>query len=230
MIKVLKFASWSAPLFLILCNDIKLDFFVTMIIYIILINHKIWSVALLILIVFFDIAQCCEIGGHLRSIVLPSDAMWCNNRNRMSSWTPYPRNSRYIISRCCAIVFMGAAILEQQEQLAYKESFPTTNIHPQKSKWVTVKIILVSPASILVGEWLQRQRHIGAWPLYILFKCDVRHRLHCFVCTDTHLFNFTKGKTDLVNQRWRRTTCLQHQCYDVGCYPCFFCQYESRST
>ena len=93
------------------------------------------------------------------------------------------------------------------------------NIHPQKSKWVTAKIILVSPASILVGEWLQRQRHIGAWPLYILFKCDVRHRLHCFVCTDTHLFNFTKGKTDLVNQRWRRTTCLQHQCYDVGCYP-----------
>ena len=93
------------------------------------------------------------------------------------------------------------------------------NIHPQKSKWVTAKIILVSPASILVGEWLQRQRHIGAWPLYILFKCDVRHRLHCFVWLDTHLFNFTKGKTDLVNQRWRRTTCLQHQCYDVGCYP-----------
>ena len=53
-----------------------------MIIYIILINHKIWSVALLILIVFFDLAQCCEIGGHLRSIVLPSDAMLCNNRNR----------------------------------------------------------------------------------------------------------------------------------------------------
>ena len=85
---------------------------------------------------------------------------------------------------------------------------------------LTAKIILVSPASILVGEWLQRQRHIGAWPLYILFKCDVRHRLHCFVCTDTHLFNFTKGKTDLVNQRWRRPTCLKHQCYDVGCYPC----------
>ena len=39
------------------------------------------------------------------------------------------RNSRCIISRCCAIVFMGAAILEQQEQqekVAYKESFPTT--------------------------------------------------------------------------------------------------------
>ena len=26
------------------------------------------------------------------------------------------------------------------------------NIHPQKSKWVTAKIILVSPASILVGD------------------------------------------------------------------------------
>ena len=98
------------------------------------------------------------------------------------------------------------------------------NIHPQKSKWVTAKIILVSPASILVGEWLQRQRHIGAWPLYILFKCDVRHRLHCFVCTVTHLFNFTKGKTNLVNQRWRRTTCLKHQCYDVGCYPWIWVQ------
>ena len=36
------------------------------------------------------------------------------------------RNSHGIISRCCAIVFMGAAILEQQEQLDYKESFPTT--------------------------------------------------------------------------------------------------------
>ena len=39
------------------------------------------------------------------------------------------RYSRCIISRCCAIVFMGAAILEQQEQqekVAYKESFPTT--------------------------------------------------------------------------------------------------------
>ena len=101
----------------------------------------------------------------------------------------------------------------------YNGHVQNVNIHPQKSKWVTAKIILVSPASILVGEWLQRQRHIGAWPLYILFKCDVRHRLHCFVCTDTHLFNLTKGKTDLVNQRWRRTTSLKHQCYDVGCYP-----------
>ena len=44
------------------------------------------------------------------------------------------RNSRCIISRCCAIVFMGAAILEQQEQqekVAYKESFPTTLVRAQ---------------------------------------------------------------------------------------------------
>ena len=50
------------------------------------------------------------------------------------------RNSRCIISRCCAIVFMGAAILEQQEQqekVAYKESFPTTNtIDERRSKIV----------------------------------------------------------------------------------------------
>ena len=42
------------------------------------------------------------------------------------------RYSRCIISRCCAIVFMGAAILEQQEQqekVAYKESFPTTHMY-----------------------------------------------------------------------------------------------------
>ena len=27
------------------------------------------------------------------------------------------------------------------------------------------------------------------------------------------------GKTNLTNQRWCHTTCLQHPCYDVGCYP-----------
>ena len=114
--------------------------------------------------------------------------------------------------------------------LTSRNAVAFVNIHPQKSKWVTAKIILVSPASILVGEWLHRQRHIGAWPLYILFKCDVRHRLHCVVCTDTHLFNFTKGKTDLVNQRWRRTTCLQHQCYDVGCYPWYLWHRKTRKA
>ena len=43
--------------------------------------------------------------------------------------------------------------------------------------------------------------------------------LHCLVLTDTNLYNFTKGKTYHVNQRWRHTTCLQHPRYDVGCYP-----------
>ena len=82
------------------------------------------------------------------------------------------------------------------------------------------KIILVSPASILVDEWLQWQQHFWAWSLYVLFKWDVRHRLPCLVLTDTYLYNFTKGKTYPVNQRWGHTTCLQHPCYDVGCYPC----------
>ena len=86
---------------------------------------------------------------------------------------------------------------------------------------MTAKIILVSPASILVGEWSQRQRHFRAWPLYILFKCDVRHRLHCLVWSDTHLYNFTKGKTLPCNQRWIHTTRLQNQCYDIGCFPCW---------
>ena len=66
---------------------------------------------------------------------------------------------------------------------------------------------------------LKRQWHFWAWPLYILFKCDVRHGLHCLVLTD-NLFKFTNRKTYLVNQRWRHTTCLQHPCYDVGCYLC----------
>ena len=35
-----------------------------------------------------------------------------------------------------------------------RDAVAFVNIHPQKSKWVTAKIILVSPASILVGEWL----------------------------------------------------------------------------
>ena len=42
----------------------------------------------------------------------------------MSSWTPYLRPNMMLCNR-----FMGAAILEQQEQqekVDYKESFPTT--------------------------------------------------------------------------------------------------------
>ena len=83
-------------------------------------------------------------------------------------------------------------------------------IHPQISKWVTAEIILVSPPSILVGDWLQRQRHFLAWSLYVRSKWGVRHRLHCLVLTDTKLYNFRKGKTYSANQRWRHTTCLQH--------------------
>ena len=69
--------------------------------------------------------------------------------------------------------------------------------------------------------------------LYILFKCDARHCLHCLVLTDTNLYKFTKGKTYLVNQRWRHTTCLQHPCYDIGCYQCIVLsasRYQSRSS
>ena len=35
----------------------------------------------------------------------------------------------------------------------------------------------------------------------------------------TCLYNPMKGKSYLVNQRWRWSTCLRHQCYDIGCYP-----------
>ena len=90
-------------------------------------------------------------------------------------------------------------------------------IHPQLSKRVTAKSILVSPASKLVGEWLQRQRHFWAWSLYVLSKWDDRHRMHCLFLTD--MYNLTKGKPYRVNQRWRHTMCLQHPCYDVGCTP-----------
>ena len=44
--------------------------------------------------------------------------------------------------------------------------------------------------------------------------------MHCLVFTDTDLYSLTKGKAYLANQRWRRSTCLRDQCYDVGCHPC----------
>ena len=87
--------------------------------------------------------------------------------------------------------------------------------------YISAKIILVPSALIFVGEWLQRQWHFWAWPLYILFKRDCRHRMHCLVFTDTDLYSLTKGKAYLANQRWRRSTCLRDQCYDVGCHPCY---------
>ena len=52
----------------------------------------------------FEMLQCCVITGT-----------GCHRGHHISGLTG-----------CCAIVYMGAAILEQQEQLDYKESFPTT--------------------------------------------------------------------------------------------------------
>ena len=62
--------------------------------------------------------------------------------------------------------------------------------------YIYAKITLVSPASIFVGELLQRQGHFWAWPLYILLKCDVRHRLHCFVLT-RYCINLRREKLTL---------------------------------
>ena len=57
---------------------------------------------------------------------------------------------------------------------------------------------------------------------YIVYSSVMFGTVHCLVLTDTYLYNFTKGKTHLENQRWRHTTCLQHPCFDVGCYPWYF--------
>ena len=43
--------------------------------------------------------------------------------------------------------------------------------------------------------------------------------MHCLVFTDTDLYSLTKGKSYLLKQKWRRSTCLRDQCYDVGCHP-----------
>ena len=88
--------------------------------------------------------------------------------------------------------------------------------------YIFAKIILVSSSSIFVGEWLQRQGRFWAWQLYVLFKSDGRHRMHCLVFTDTDLYSLTKGKSYLAKQKWRRSTCLRDQCYDVGCHPGIF--------
>ena len=44
--------------------------------------------------------------------------------------------------------------------------------------------------------------------------------MHCLVLTDTDLYSLTKGKSYLAKQKWRRSTCLRDQWYDVGCHPC----------
>ena len=46
--------------------------------------------------------------------------------------------------------------------------------------------------------------------------------MHCLVFTDTDLYSLTKGKSYLAKQKWRRSTCLRDQCYDVGCHPCMY--------
>ena len=73
----------------------------------------------------FEMLQCCVITGT-----------GCHRGHHISGLTA-----------CCAIVYMGAAILEQQEQqekVAYKESFPTTcNILRQEIityDWYTMKL------------------------------------------------------------------------------------------
>ena len=55
--------------------------------------------------------------------------------------------------------------------------------------------------------------------IILLFKSDGRHRMQCLVFTDTDLYSLTKGKSYLAKQKWRRSTCLRDQCYDVGCHP-----------
>ena len=44
--------------------------------------------------------------------------------------------------------------------------------------------------------------------------------MHCLIFTDTDLYSLTKGNSYLAKQKWRRSTCLRDQCYDVGCHPC----------
>ena len=45
--------------------------------------------------------------------------------------------------------------------------------------------------------------------------------MHCLVFTDTDLYSLTKGKSYLAKQKWRPSTCIRDQCYDVGCHPCY---------
>ena len=65
---------------------------------------------------------------------------------------------------------------------------PAHSFPGEKTDWGEIPACYT--ASIFVGELLQRQRHFWAWPLYILFQCDVRHRLHCLVLTGTFLYIF----------------------------------------
>ena len=73
-------------------------------------SSLIFRIIILLMAIFnFEMLQCCVITGT-----------GCHRGHHISGLTG-----------CCAIVYMGAAILEQQEQLDYKESFPTTvGYHP----------------------------------------------------------------------------------------------------
>ena len=78
-------------------------------------SSLIFRIIILLMAIFnFEMLQCCVITGT-----------GCHRGHHISGLTG-----------CCAIVYMGAAILEQQEQqekVAYKESFPTTVIFDQMS-------------------------------------------------------------------------------------------------
>ena len=85
------------------------------------------------------------------------------------------------------------------------------NTAPFRDITMTVLVfLLVIWVTTYVIAWMLQTRSMTPSLIYT----------HCLVTTDTYLYNFTKGKTYLVNQRWRHTKCLQHPCYDVGCYPC----------
>ena len=77
---------------------------------------------------------------------------------------------------------------------------------------------------------ITKARAFLGWPLYILFKSDGRHRMHCLVFTDTNLYSLTKGKSYLAYQRWRRSTCSRDICYDVGCHLCYMIKSKNKTN
>ena len=88
-------------------------------------------------------------------------------------------------------------------------------IHPQISKPVTSKIIFDTCG----WRFIKATAFLGVVIICsVLVWCLAVPALLSF---DRHLFCIIlrRGKTYHINQRWRHTTCLQHICYDVGCYP-----------
>ena len=83
-------------------------------------SSLIFRIIILLMAIFnFEMLQCCVITGT-----------GCHRGHHISGLTG-----------CCAIVYMGAAILEQQEQLAYKESFPTTYCNVSSQRNNLIKLI-----------------------------------------------------------------------------------------